>query len=166
MVPSAPPEAAPSPVLLVHGEPLPFLAEQGVVTCRSQTLPCSISMSNYIPTAPIHWLVKQNEPGLPQAGILGTESAPSGQESIVGLTQAGPHSDSNHDCIPISVLPQSPSHLPLPKLPPRKSDLGMEGRFDPSNTRGKFWGEKAKLIFHSNITNNKTREEQRWKYAK
>jgi len=78
----------------------------------------------------------------------------------MGLTQAGPGSDSNHDCIPISVLPQSPSHLPLPKRPPGKETWGWGPDLSAPIPGESFEEEKAKFIFHLNITNNKTREEQ------
>lgn len=145
MICLAHPEATPSPVLLVHGEPLPFLAQPGAVTCVPQTLPYSISMSKYRPSAPI-----QNEPGLPHAGILRTVSADLRQESIMALTQAGPGSDSNCDCSPISVLPQSPWHLPLPKLPHGKETWGWGADLTPPVPEESF-GEKKQNLFSIQI---------------
>lgn len=70
-------------------------------------------MGKHSLSATDHQLVKQNKPGLPHVDIFG--SAALGQEKTLSTTQAGPRSESNHDCHPISPSPLAFA-LTLPKL--------------------------------------------------
>lgn len=165
MIPWVPPETAPSPLLLVHGEPPPFLAQPSAMTWRSQKLPSSMSMSKHRPSAPTTILKSRTS----LAYLKPTFSGVNQQLWDRKATWAG------HKLVQVQKATMtvflSVSFLTClcpnsAKTPAWERDLGMEARFDSSNPRGKFLGEKVKLIFHSNTTNNKTREEQCWKYVK